>query len=317
MTTNKQVKRNWNEDDLIILIWCIVRYTEQKNKTYKDVDDEDWKFIAQMVPGKTDQSCKFKWLSMCKTNIQIAPWTKEENELLDTLVKQKGKKAWQEISKELYKLNKQKIYRSSKQCREHYNNHLDPNVRRGTWNKQEDLELLRLAQQIGKKWSVIAKKLNGRTENAVKNRYHAIFRKEIERKEALLHLQRDGKSDYMPNEREIEDEQFYPASNAESEMIEASNKAEYFMVNKLISNLEKQLHISPNLSGGDYLPEYGAQSLNLKSKKKIKMHTGGKKNDTPLSSQNIMSSSERMGSANKMEDSITGKPLQNPNNIYQ
>lgn len=35
---------------------------------------------------------------------------------------------------------------------------------------------------MGKKWSIIAKKLRGRTENAVKNRFHAIFRKHLEKR---------------------------------------------------------------------------------------------------------------------------------------
>lgn len=57
---------------------------------------------------------------------------------------------------------------------------------RGTWNKEEDLELLKLAKEKGKKWSEIARLLNGRTENSVKNRYHALFRKEIEKNEEYL-----------------------------------------------------------------------------------------------------------------------------------
>lgn len=57
---------------------------------------------------------------------------------------------------------------------------------RGTWSKEEDYELLKLAKEKGKKWSEIARLLNGRTENSVKNRYHALFRKEIEKNEDFL-----------------------------------------------------------------------------------------------------------------------------------
>lgn len=46
--------------------------------------------------------------------------------------------------------------------------------------------MLKLAKEKGKKWSEIARLLNGRTENSVKNRYHALFRKEIEKNEEFL-----------------------------------------------------------------------------------------------------------------------------------
>jgi hypothetical protein len=40
--------------------------------------------------------------------------------------------------------------------------------------------LLKLTREKGKKWSEIARIMQGRTENAVKNRYNTIYRKEME-----------------------------------------------------------------------------------------------------------------------------------------
>jgi hypothetical protein len=41
----------------------------------------------------------------------------------------------------------------------------------------EDLNLLRLQQNLGKSWSHIAQKLPGRTENSVKNRWNSLVKR--------------------------------------------------------------------------------------------------------------------------------------------
>ncbi|CAB9500440.1 Myb-related protein A [Seminavis robusta] len=69
--------------------------------------------------------------------------------------------------------------RTGKQCRERYLNHLQPNLKGQDmgWLPAEDALICHLYNAIGSKWSMIAKLVRGRSENAVKNRYHYIRRK--------------------------------------------------------------------------------------------------------------------------------------------
>lgn len=51
--------------------------------------------------------------------------------------------------------------------------------RRGPWSEKEDLNLLKLIIEKGKKWSDVSKELrSNRTENNVKNRFNSIIKKE-------------------------------------------------------------------------------------------------------------------------------------------
>lgn len=97
--------------------------------------------------------------------------------MLEELVSQKGANHWREIALELHSKSGSSQFRQSKQCRERWTNHLDPSLKKGSWLNKEDVILLKEFLVKGKKWSEIAKKLPGRTENSVKNRWVSLLKK--------------------------------------------------------------------------------------------------------------------------------------------
>ncbi|KQK07436.1 transcription factor MYB73-like [Brachypodium distachyon] len=96
-------------------------------------------------------------------------WTKEEDDMLKAAVNQHGERKWALIAKHL-------PGRIGKQCRERWINHLHPDIKKDPWSEAEDLELVNAHKICGNKWSVIARRLPGRSENNVKNHWNATRR---------------------------------------------------------------------------------------------------------------------------------------------
>lgn len=70
--------------------------------------------------------------------------------------------------------------RTGKQCRERYINHLDPSMTKTGWTTEENNQIKNLFPKFGTKWSQYLPFLPGRSDNAIKNRYHMISKNNFE-----------------------------------------------------------------------------------------------------------------------------------------
>ncbi|XP_047313004.1 transcription factor WER-like [Impatiens glandulifera] len=101
-------------------------------------------------------------------------WMEEEDELLKQYVAKYGKGKWNRIAKTT------DLKRCGKSCRLRWLNYLNPNVKRDTFADDEDDLIIRLHKLLGNRWSLIAGRIPGRTDNQVKNRWNTYLSKKVE-----------------------------------------------------------------------------------------------------------------------------------------
>ncbi|KAI2643254.1 Homeodomain-like protein [Xylaria nigripes] len=96
------------------------------------------------------------------SKLRRGPWSQREDATLIRLVQQQGPLNWVKISDIL-------VSRSPKQCRERYHQNLKPSLNHEPISAEEGQLIEKLVGELGKRWAEIARRLNNRSDNAVKN----------------------------------------------------------------------------------------------------------------------------------------------------
>ncbi|XP_044296226.1 myb-related protein B [Varanus komodoensis] len=128
-----------------------VHCDEQDDLHYQDSD----------VPERRDNRCKVKW-------------TREEDELLNSLVTQYGHD-WKFLASHFPN-------RTEQQCQYRWLRVLNPVLVKGPWTKQEDQKVIELVKKYGtKQWTLIAKHLKGRLGKQCRERWHNHLNPEVKK----------------------------------------------------------------------------------------------------------------------------------------
>ena len=134
-------------------------------------DSPAWNLIANALfagpNGRTSADCRRRWETVLSKGLVKGAFTEEEDKIIIECMREGGLR-WMQIAERI-------PGRIGKQCRERWTNHLDPNLKKGGWTREEDAILVEAQQRFGNAWTKIAELLPGRAESAVKNRWNSAF----------------------------------------------------------------------------------------------------------------------------------------------
>ena len=171
--TAKQCSQQWRK---------IVKTTSVHELPWTETEDDlirkgvaenlSWQEIAKLTKRRLSRQCSQRWRKVLDPSIKrFVKWTSEEDAMLIELHKKFPTMSNKEMSSYL-------PGRTSTQCHNRWVEVLNPDLRRGAFNKEEDDCILRLRKN-GLGWSAMAKDaiLHGRANVALKNRWHTLNRK--------------------------------------------------------------------------------------------------------------------------------------------
>lgn len=137
-----------------------------RNLVEQSSHEDEWMHAAAaMFPNRTLDEVVLRWKKVLLPGFIKGTWSRCEDEIIIDM-KNQGFEEWADIAREVRG-------RSAKQCRDRWANHLDPTIIKCEWSLEEDAELLRSHAQLGNAWTEVAKRIPGRSENAVKNRWNS------------------------------------------------------------------------------------------------------------------------------------------------
>ncbi|XP_040998490.1 MYB-like transcription factor 4 [Juglans microcarpa x Juglans regia] len=100
-------------------------------------------------------------------------WSKQEDQKLIEYIRKHGEGCWRSIPEAAG------LLRCGKSCRLRWVNYLRPDLKRGNFGEDEEDLIIKLHALLGNRWSLIAGRLPGRTDNEVKNHWNTHLKRRL------------------------------------------------------------------------------------------------------------------------------------------
>lgn len=108
-----------------------------------------------------------------KQDTNKGAWSKQEDQKLIDYIRKHGEGCWRTLPQAAG------LLRCGKSCRLRWINYLRPDLKRGNFAEDEDDLIIKLHALLGNRWSLIAGRLPGRTDNEVKNYWNSHLRRKL------------------------------------------------------------------------------------------------------------------------------------------
>ncbi|XP_023922524.1 transcription factor MYB1 [Quercus suber] len=109
----------------------------------------------------------------CAKGVIRGAWCAWEDDILKNYIEIHGKGKWTDLPQ------RAGLRRCGKSCRLRWLNYLRPDIKRGNFSEDEEDLIIKLHKLLGNSWSLIARRLPGRTDNEIKNYWNTILSKRI------------------------------------------------------------------------------------------------------------------------------------------
>lgn len=128
-----------------------------------------------------------------KEGLNRGAWTALEDKILTDYIKVHGEGRWRNLPK------KAGLKRCGKSCRLRWLNYLRPDIKRGNITHDEEELIIRLHKLLGNRWSLIAGRLPGRTDNEIKNYWNTNLGKKVQENQSTRNQQPSTPSERQKN----------------------------------------------------------------------------------------------------------------------